>query len=629
MPPSRSTVQDGPAVSHRRSRISQTHHPYQQKRASIHQQQNEVFYNPDIGYSTESLTHLTCHMPQASMALHTRAVQEFVSDALFIVDGGVLPVLISNQVERSYDEDSLRLNCPRIANTQSHTNPRSICSVTEFEQLAQHHSGMPVLDHAYSHTPSIASSIQEDSSSNRLIPRRLGPSPKLEYSANQPGYEQLKQIPQPSLHVVETSSHLQSHDQRFLEHRSLSISEESSGVSSPFSSDESVDHRTPDGLITSPAANIGLHENPVSCQDIQVTSQLSDLDVRAASENASEFFFHPEQYLHLLDGVMSNVPVASIEHPTIANHGIAFGPNPYESSETIDATNCWTGTDIWPNSIMPEEVNYSRHDIHTTVSPKSLVLPTSTISQSGSNSINESVESDPYEVSEISFNRLARLPYYPADYPSTGAYTHTGNNMSVTYNTSASDHNYSFHGSPRKSSSLRAPPFYDRSDEARRPRDSLFVKEMPPPERPFPREARSSSIGLSSSRIHRRINPSKSPRTHRQVDLLPRLAPNDAQTTSSPSASKRKIPARTIAATPRADPHRKESDKILVDCKRRGMSYKEIKAQYHWSEADSTLRGRYRNLTKVKDDRVRKPKWHPRDVGLQLIDFLQNHCLYK
>lgn len=54
---------------------------------------------------------------------------------------------------------------------------------------------------------------------------------------------------------------------------------------------------------------------------------------------------------------------------------------------------------------------------------------------------------------------------------------------------------------------------------------------------------------------------------------------------------------------------------FLIDCKRRGLSYKEIKRMGGFKEAESTLRGRFRTLTKSKEQRVRKPKWLERDVS--------------
>jgi hypothetical protein len=56
-------------------------------------------------------------------------------------------------------------------------------------------------------------------------------------------------------------------------------------------------------------------------------------------------------------------------------------------------------------------------------------------------------------------------------------------------------------------------------------------------------------------------------------------------------------------------------DLFLVQSKRAGMSYKEIKSRGNFSEAESTLRGRFRTLTKDKGSRVRKPEWEERDVS--------------
>ncbi|KAI9040153.1 uncharacterized protein KD926_008476 [Aspergillus affinis] len=57
---------------------------------------------------------------------------------------------------------------------------------------------------------------------------------------------------------------------------------------------------------------------------------------------------------------------------------------------------------------------------------------------------------------------------------------------------------------------------------------------------------------------------------------------------------------------------------FLIECKRHGLSYKDIKRLGGFKEAESTLRGRFRNLTKSKDQRVRKPQWHDKDVSFPL-----------
>ncbi|KAI5300490.1 bifunctional AP-4-A phosphorylase/ADP sulfurylase [Ascosphaera pollenicola] len=57
-------------------------------------------------------------------------------------------------------------------------------------------------------------------------------------------------------------------------------------------------------------------------------------------------------------------------------------------------------------------------------------------------------------------------------------------------------------------------------------------------------------------------------------------------------------------------------DLNLLEGRRLGLTYKQIKEQYGMPESESTLRGRYRSLTKPKEERVRKPVWLPNDIRL-------------
>ena len=60
---------------------------------------------------------------------------------------------------------------------------------------------------------------------------------------------------------------------------------------------------------------------------------------------------------------------------------------------------------------------------------------------------------------------------------------------------------------------------------------------------------------------------------------------------------------------------REAKDRFLVQHKVAGMTYKEIRIRGGFSEAESTLRGRFRTLTKSKEARVRKPDWAEIDVS--------------
>lgn len=78
------------------------------------------------------------------------------------------------------------------------------------------------------------------------------------------------------------------------------------------------------------------------------------------------------------------------------------------------------------------------------------------------------------------------------------------------------------------------------------------------------------------------------------------------------------------------DADRETKDRFLVESRRNQVSYKLIKTFGRFVEAESTLRGRFRTLTKRREDRVRDPKWTPIDVSLSFLlltpsdDFFMN-----
>ncbi|KIW23146.1 uncharacterized protein PV07_11369 [Cladophialophora immunda] len=65
-------------------------------------------------------------------------------------------------------------------------------------------------------------------------------------------------------------------------------------------------------------------------------------------------------------------------------------------------------------------------------------------------------------------------------------------------------------------------------------------------------------------------------------------------------------------------------DTLLVQLKEQGLSYKVIKERLKFEEAESTLRGRYRALTKPREARLRKPEWGDRDI--RLLFEAVSHC---
>jgi hypothetical protein len=69
------------------------------------------------------------------------------------------------------------------------------------------------------------------------------------------------------------------------------------------------------------------------------------------------------------------------------------------------------------------------------------------------------------------------------------------------------------------------------------------------------------------------------------------------------------------ASTPLGNDERQTRDEFLIQSRQKNMSYKEIKEKGGFEQSISTLRGRFRNLTKDKKDRLRKPKWTAADVS--------------
>jgi hypothetical protein len=85
--------------------------------------------------------------------------------------------------------------------------------------------------------------------------------------------------------------------------------------------------------------------------------------------------------------------------------------------------------------------------------------------------------------------------------------------------------------------------------------------------------------------------------------------------TKEPKPSHHSQPTEPATIPSRPDSSRAAKDEFLLKSKAKGMTYKEIRRKGNFSEAESTLRGRYRTLTKPKDLRVRKPEWSENDVS--------------
>lgn len=138
------------------------------------------------------------------------------------------------------------------------------------------------------------------------------------------------------------------------------------------------------------------------------------------------------------------------------------------------------------------------------------------------------------------------------------------------------------------------------------------------------------SSGMSQRQPSAYSNPPSPPRKLTRLRPKPKMA--GMQPLSSPSPppppppvvaegpqpqlAHRAPPGISSGARERIElPDRMSKDDFLVRQKQMGMTYKEIRRLGGFTEAESTLRGRYRTLTKVREARVRKPEWSEKDVS--------------
>lgn len=108
------------------------------------------------------------------------------------------------------------------------------------------------------------------------------------------------------------------------------------------------------------------------------------------------------------------------------------------------------------------------------------------------------------------------------------------------------------------------------------------------------------------------------------VPVLPTLAPkiekSDSGSTSN-ATTRTKRRGSSESEPESATNERDEKDKFLLDMREEGLTYKQIKKLGKFSEAESTLRGRVRVLTKDRSERVRKPVWNEEDVRIDSLHY--------
>lgn len=128
------------------------------------------------------------------------------------------------------------------------------------------------------------------------------------------------------------------------------------------------------------------------------------------------------------------------------------------------------------------------------------------------------------------------------------------------------------------------------------------------------------STDLSYSRTFIRLNSVRSRNADKVSDFAPSITyqgpEHDDIVAQEAQYSLPSVAQDDLVASQRGHERRVE-DQILLDGKQAGLTYKEIRRRMKTAVAESTLRGRYRSLTKARKDRVRKPVWTEKDVSLR------------
>ncbi|KAJ5085505.1 hypothetical protein N7532_010276 [Penicillium argentinense] len=88
--------------------------------------------------------------------------------------------------------------------------------------------------------------------------------------------------------------------------------------------------------------------------------------------------------------------------------------------------------------------------------------------------------------------------------------------------------------------------------------------------------------------------------TNYQIHAPRPVLPINAENQTGPTGKEEVLDASIKASLHYTD----SRNAFLIECKRRGLSYKDIKRMGGFKEAESTLRGRFRTLTKAKEQRI-------------------------
>ncbi|KAK4447138.1 hypothetical protein QBC34DRAFT_143514 [Podospora aff. communis PSN243] len=155
--------------------------------------------------------------------------------------------------------------------------------------------------------------------------------------------------------------------------------------------------------------------------------------------------------------------------------------------------------------------------------------------------------------------------------------------------------------------SLRATPAVDYTLPSSSPESS---QGSPLSTTPQPRTLPTPSLTPASSSSRKRTTSMKKEEPKSSKKQEKPIIPNPSSDEDDEHMDEDELEARGSFAT------RADADAFLVKSRESGMTYRDIRVKGGFTEAESTLRGRYRTLTKKREERVRRPEWSETDIRL-------------
>ncbi|KAM0436662.1 hypothetical protein ACHAPT_002371 [Fusarium lateritium] len=126
-----------------------------------------------------------------------------------------------------------------------------------------------------------------------------------------------------------------------------------------------------------------------------------------------------------------------------------------------------------------------------------------------------------------------------------------------------------------------------------------------------------NNLNTSLHNIRQQAQPTQAVNFGNQQQAQPALNLTNAQQPAQPANNSNSNTRLSIhhIRLPAAD-DRDDMDRYIMECRNIGASYKEIREVGGFKEAESTLRGRYRTITKLPQERVRRPRWTVADARI-------------